>query len=102
MPLPKQQPTKLSNQLNTQWIAGVQDKESLKAHLLNSGDMVALVRLKELLKDKIESIEKDRLANKKYELASWPFFQAHTNGELSTLKWIVEDLLPFVTDRTSK
>jgi len=102
MPLPKPQPTKLSNQLNTQWIAGVQDKEGLKAHLLNSGDMVALVRLKELLKDRLEEVQKREISPSAYNSPNWPFLQAHTNGQISTLKWIVEDLLPFVTDRTSK
>lgn len=88
--------------LNTQWIAGVQDKEGLTAHLLNSGDVLALVRLKEILKDKINEVDTKKISNSSYDNQNWAFRQAHTNGQLVTLKWIVEDLLPFVTDRTSK
>ncbi len=102
MPSAKQQQRNSSHQLNTQWVAGVLDKEGLIAHLQNSGNMLVLVRLKEILKDKLDAIEKDRLSCQNFEMSSWPYFQAHTNGQIATLKWIVEDLLPFVTDRTTK
>jgi len=89
-------------QLNTQWIAGVLDKEGLTAHLQNSSDILALVRLKEILTAKVDELYTKQFATSTYDNPNWVHLQAHLNGQISTLNWIVDDLLSFVNNRTSK
>jgi hypothetical protein len=47
---------------------------------------VALTRLQEILKEELASIEAEELKSTSYDKASWPFYQAHLNGEKKRIK----------------
>lgn len=66
-------------------------KEELKIIIANAKVFTDIV--KELLNEKIEYIRKERESSASYASAAWPYAQAHSNGEVKGLKFLL-DILP--------
>lgn len=78
------------------WIKhlGPKQKEDFEQHLRNATSIIK--KLREIVTDRIISIEKEALSKKSYESPSWAYIQADTNGEIRGLHHILE-LTDFMT-----
>jgi len=83
--------------VSTLWVAGLKsdEKDRFIALLLNNYDNPALIKLREVIVAKRQSLEASERSSSVYDNANWAFLQAHNNGAAQALKF-VEDLLAFV------
>lgn len=86
--------------ISTLWIQDLKDQE-LRDHftktVMNSSNDVVLMKLKKIIKTKIESLEHAERNIKVYDIPNWSYLQADSNGTLRTLK-LIETLLDHVKD----
>ena len=83
------------SELSIQWFKGYSDKEGLKNHLLNSGNVLALQRLIAVLDDKLKDLERQEMSKEVLFSPNWPNIQANILGQKHSINW-VKDLLSFV------
>ncbi len=83
--------------ISTAWVAGLKadEKDRFIALLMNNYDNPTLIKLKEVIAVKRQSLEASERSSSVYDNANWAFLQAHNNGANQALKF-VEDLLAFV------
>jgi hypothetical protein len=75
--------------VNTAWLQGAkteQEREKLKKMV--SGNIFALDKLSEICYTKVTELES--VSRSDYDSAGWAFEQAHRNGEVAALKFIIK------------
>lgn len=79
--------------LSTEWTKHLKDeraREDFAKLLLNS--TISLGRLREILEDKLEALERSELKTEHYDIANWAYMQADLIGAKRTLRNIIEML----------
>jgi hypothetical protein len=85
--------------LHVAWTKHIKDPEAkakFEQLLRNSG--ISLGRLRNIIREKIGSLNASERNPKVYEAPNWPYMQSHNNGFMQGLQY-VDDLLKFLDDK---
>ena len=81
--------------LSTAWTQGLPNKEEVTKHIFNQNRTLVLIRLVQILKERLKTIESQETTQEQYGTSNWQALQAHRNGQRQELMTIL-DLLKFV------
>ena len=82
---------------NTLWIQHLpkEEVENFKKYILSETGNKALIRIRDVCRQKIFNLENEERTTSQYERPNWVYIQAHTNGMKQAYKTI-EDMLSFL------
>lgn len=89
-----------SRNLNLLWTHGLKDEEQIEKftqHLVSLRTTPALRRLKQILKQRLDTLRRMEESTKQYDHPNWNTMTAHNNGQRQELGLLLE-LLTFVED----
>jgi hypothetical protein len=92
------------SKLNSRWVRDRSNEEVQYVKRTLAGSRSFIEELRNVLKNLDAEIRNDKEGRPEYADASWPYRQAHLNGELSLIDRIVNEILPDETtlDQLSK
>lgn len=70
------------------WVKNLDNKEEFEKYLRNSTLLVK--RLRQIVQDRLQVLEKDSINRKNYDSPSWAYQQADYNGEVRGLQYILQ------------
>ena len=85
--------------MNTLWTQHLpsEEVENFKKYVLSETNNKALIRIRDVCRQKRLNLESETRTNTQYEHPNWGYMQAHTNGMRQAYKTI-EDMLSFTKE----
>lgn len=84
--------------LKTIWypVKATDDEKAETQAIVLAGSRV-LTKLRKIVQDEIDTVQKVRVKSTEYDKPNWDFKQAHTNGQVEKLSWLLS-IIPEINE----